>query len=113
MSPGTRSLAYDSKATRPPSSERPTQPADASLSAFPARPPVPTLTITVLPVCRSRRNTSRAPFVSPATRSSASLAKASQRPSGVIAASKLSPSPGSPAGVTLSSVVVPVAVSRT
>ena len=63
-SPATRLVAVLWNATKPPSAER-TGPA---LEPFPWVPPEATLTRSVVPVCRSRTNTSVAPFVSPATR---------------------------------------------
>ena len=109
MSPATRFVAPEKKATWRPSSET----AATSLWSSDGPPSRPTVTSTVLPDWRSRRKMSSLPLVSPSTRSVASLVKASQRPSPLSDASTLDPFPGSPPTPTLSSVVAPVRVSRT
>jgi len=52
----------------------------AKLSAFPCPPPVATLTLVVVPVRRSRTNTSSTPLVSPGTRFGAIERNATYRP---------------------------------
>src|SRR5205814_1751554 len=81
LSPTTRSVAAELKATKLPS----------ALIAGPYRLPFvsvleeSTLTRSVVPVCRSWTNTSMEPLVSPGTRLAASEAKATKRPSALIA----------------------------
>ena len=67
----------------------------------------------VVPVWRSRTNTSAAPLVSPGTRLVAYESKATNRPSAEIAAPELTPLPWTPPGPTLTRWVVPVWRSRT
>src|SRR5438552_3772355 len=64
VSPPTRVVAVESKVTKRPSAEV----ARTMLSRLVCAPWELTLTLVVLPVLRSRTNTSLAPFVSPATR---------------------------------------------
>ena len=81
VSPGTRLLASELKATKRPSAEI----AGSKLSPLPWTPPGPRLTRWVVPVWRSRTNTSSTPLVSPGTRLVASESKATKRPSAEIA----------------------------
>ena len=59
------------------------------LMLLPCVPALSTLTITVVPSVRSRRKTSPALLVSPATRLLATEVNATKRPSSLMAASKL------------------------
>ena len=77
----------------------------SKLSPLPWTPPGPTLTRSVVPVWRSRTNTSVLPLVSPGTRLLASESKATNRPSAEIAGVAAAihcpgrrPARGSPAG---------------
>src|SRR5262245_10292775 len=74
------------------------------LSPSPCVPPVLTLTSVVVPSVRSRTNTSRKPFVSPATRLVASLENTTKRPSWEIRESLLSALPSAPPEPTLTRV---------
>src|SRR5207245_9919392 len=76
------------------------------LLPLPCAPPEATLTRSVVPVCRSWTNTSDTPFVSPATRSLASLSKATKRPSAERAEPKLASLPSVPPEATLTRSVV-------
>ena len=72
-------------------------------------PALSTLTRSVIPVCRSRTNTSCDPLVSPGTRLVAREAKATKRPSALSAGSELTPFASVPALSTLTRSVVPPA----
>src|SRR5437764_14043 len=65
-----------------------------------------------MPVCRSRTNTSVAPFVSPTTRLVAALSKATKRPSAERAELKLAPLPSVPPEATLTRSVVCASADR-
>src|SRR5439155_233563 len=77
----TRLVAYDSKATKRPSALIEGLP----LEPLPSVPALLTLTRSVVPVHRSRTNTSCHPLVSPGTRWVAREEKATKRPSALIA----------------------------
>src|SRR5947208_4873223 len=107
VSPGTRLVASLSKATNRPSPERAGQNC-SMLAAFACAPVESTLTRSVIPVIRSLTKTSKAWFVSPTTRSSASLAKATKRPSAESVGLKLRPLPCAPEELTLTRCVFAV-----
>ena len=92
VSPATRLLASEEKATTRPSAlmagldRMPMKP----LGPLPSCPRLLTLTRSVLPVRRSRTKMSAVSFVSPGTRSVARDENATNRPSGVMAAWMLS-----------------------
>src|SRR5437762_4951613 len=113
VSPATRLVAYDSKATKRPSALIEGLP----LEPLPSVPALLTLTRSVVPVHRSRTNTSCHPLVSPATRLVESEVKATKRPSALIAGpspvSLLPRFPSFPALSTLTRSVVPVRRSWT
>ena len=73
------------------------------------RPGRLTLTNVVVPVCRSRTNTSHVPLVSVATRSLAPLENATKRPSALSRGAPNALPLSVPAWLTLTSVVVPSA----
>src|SRR5439155_24492956 len=77
LSPATRFEAFDAKLTNAPLALI-AGAADAPLAGAPSRP---ALTSEVVPVCRSRTNTSPAPFASPGTRFDASDRNTTKRPS--------------------------------
>src|SRR5438552_10226937 len=107
VSPGTRLVASLSKATNRPSLERAGQNC-SMLAAFACAPVESTLTRSVIPVIRSLTKTSKAWFVSPTTKSSASLAKATKRPSAETTGLKLRPLPCAPEELTLTRCVFAV-----
>ena len=109
MPPATRFVASDEYATYRPSLliEGP------KLRPFPCSPVLVTLTLVVVPDCRSRTYTCPTPFVPPATRVVASDENATYRPSALMEASQLRLFPCSPVLDTLTLVVVPVCRSRT
>src|SRR5437763_1758153 len=109
MSPGTRLDATDVKVTNRPSPEI----AGSLLPRFPSAPPWPRLTRLVLPLFRSRTNTSETAFVSPGTRLVASESKATNRPSAEIDGALLKAFASTPAELTLTRVVLLVFRSRT
>src|SRR5262249_43927384 len=78
---GTRLDAAEKNATRGPSPLM----AGSVLASFACAPALLTLTRSVVPVCRSRTNTSVVPLVSPGTRLLAVEVKATKRPSVLIA----------------------------
>ena len=82
-----RFRAVDSNATyRPPSlMDGPQPPSEGPLVPSPSWPAAFTLTRSIVPVRRSRRKMSLARLVSPGTRFVAREAKATKRPSGLIA----------------------------
>ena len=84
MSPGTRLLASEMKATKRPSALSAGGPRNHA-SRFPCMPSLATLTRSVIPVCRSRTNTSSALLLSPGTRLEADDLKATKRPSALSA----------------------------
>ena len=85
VSPATRLVARESKATKRPS---PLMVARA-LKKSPWLPALSTLTLSVVPVWRSRTKMSKTPLVSPATRLVASESKAMKRTSSLMALEKL------------------------
>jgi hypothetical protein len=70
--------------------------AGKSLAPFAWPPPASTLTRTMVPVARWRKNTSAAPFVSPATRLEARERNATKVPSALTAGTPLNPLPSAP-----------------
>ena len=110
VSPGTRLVAADQKATKRPSA---LIAGEGELLPSAWAPVVVRLTRSVLPVSRSRTNTSTTPLVSPGTRLVAPDWKATKRPSALIAGNPLVSLPSSPALETLTRSVVPACRSRT
>jgi hypothetical protein len=105
-------VALDSNTTTAP----PRLTTGRELARLPAAPLGATLTHSVTPVWRSRRNTWGTPVAQtpPATRLFAPDWKATKRPSGLAAASALGALPPAvPAGFTLTQVVIPFWRSRT
>ena len=109
MSPGTRLVAVETKATKRPSALMATTP----LPPFPWFPVLSTLTRSVVPVCRSWTNTSEVPLVSPGTRLVDLELKATKRPLALIKGLSLSEFPWFPAPSTLMRSVIPVCRSWT
>src|SRR5205085_986013 len=109
VSPATRLLATESKATKRPSAEI----AGRKVAPLPCAPCESTLTRLVLPVLRSRTKTSLTAFVSPATRLLADERKATKRPSGEIAGSLLPPLPCAPCESTLTRFVLGFCAAQT
>ena len=108
----TRSDAVDANATTRPSAEI----AACPLDPFACVPAEVTDTSVIVPVVRSFRNTSAAPFSSPGTRLDADDSNATYRPSAEIAGADDGPSACSPEpapGGSLTRVVTPAATSRT
>ena len=104
VSPSTRFVAADVNATRRPSPLIEGE----SLPPFAFAPASPTLTRVVVFAWRSRTKTSLTSFESPATRFVADEENATNRPSVLIAGSKLSSLASAPALSTLTRVVSPV-----
>src|SRR5437667_70704 len=107
VSPGPRLVALELKTTKRTSPLIPTP----ELAAFPWFPALSTLTRSVVPVCRSRTNTSSTLFVSPRsipTRRSSDLTK---RPSPLIPTPELAAFPWFPALSTLTRSVVPASAA--
>src|SRR5882672_6146779 len=77
VSPATRFVDWEGNATKRPSHEID----ENQLTEFPSAPDESTLARSVVPVHRSWTKMSELPFVSPATRSGASLMNATNRPS--------------------------------
>lgn len=108
VSPTTRLVAVDSKATVSPSGLSD----GARLGPLACIPPAPTLTRVVVPPCRSRTNTSVTPLVSFGTRLLAAEANATKRPPKRTDGSVLGPFGSPPPAATLIRDVVPTPVSR-
>jgi len=109
VSPVTRLVANDEKTTSCPLALMPGALHGPSACA----PLLSTLTRVVTPLWRSCTKMSATPFVSSAVRSGEVEAKATYRPSALMAALVLSPLAWAPALVTLTRVVVPPWRSRT
>jgi hypothetical protein len=109
VSPTTRLEAIPVNATESPSPEI----AWISAPEGGCAPPTPTPARVVVPLGRSRTNTSSAPLVSPATRLLAVLWKTTRRPSPEIRPGPLASLPWFPADPRLTRVVVPACRSRT
>src|SRR3989338_4733053 len=102
VSPATKLLANELNTTDRPSAEIPI---GRRLSPLPCAPPLDTLTRVVVPVCRSWRNVSATPLVSPATSVLATDWNATSRPSALRAGRRLAPLPPVPVRFKLSSSV--------
>ena len=83
------------------------------LSPLASAPPPPTLTRSIVPFCRSARNTSAFPLVSPATIFEAVEKNTTYRPSGVKTGAQESPFAAAPPIAFVSKVVVSAARSCT
>jgi hypothetical protein len=103
VSPATRLVEVEQKATTRPSAESEGRMLNPSLCA----PPRPTLTRRVVPAPTSRTNTSGWPLVSPGTRLVASDEKATKRPSAETAGSPPDPLACTPPGPTFTRSVLP------
>ena len=108
--PATRSVAWDSKTTKRPSSLMSGTP----LQPFPGPPAGAWDTSVVTPVARSRRSTceSTAPPREPISLV-ATVENTTKRPSPLNRGCWLDPSDARPSGLALSRLIVPVARSRT
>ncbi len=111
VSPATRSVPWDGKATYRPSPLMWTEP---KLPKFASPPDASTLTRVVVPVTTSRTNVSDTSFASPGTRSEATDVNATYRPSSETEFSviPLPPFASPPKMSTLTRVVVPATRSR-
>ena len=83
-----------------------------SLAPFAWPPPESTLTRTMIPVARWRRNTSATAFVSPATKLEARERNATKVPLALTAGTPLNPLPSAPDASALMISVVPLKLSR-
>jgi len=109
VSPATRFVAADRKATVPPSPEM----SGCSEAAFGWDPSLATPTRPVVPASRSRTNASATPLVSPGTRFEATDTNATLRPLPEIDGAYEPPFAATPPTPTLTIVVVPSSMSRT